>query len=164
MSEVGCGDTFGRDVSDCPERVRLYFGSSLAAVFGEGGDVMLPWRSAGGLKHRDPYDHELVAAAIAARAGELVEIDPRILTASQPRAVRAGVHYYLNERTYEDTGWTFADQDKSFNRTPIIYSRTDTHGRTVEIILSGHHRSMAALLSRRPLYARRVAGGFGRPR
>ena len=123
--------------------------------------MILPWKGAGGLRHRQPWDRALVRAAVGGRAGELVDIDPRVLTASQPAAIRAGVDYYLNGRVYEDTGWTYADQHNPGNRIPIIYSRTDDHGRTVEIILSGHHRSMAALISARPLFARRVTGGYG---
>jgi len=156
-----CGATFDHDPTDVPSRVQLYFASSLDAVFGQASDVTLPWRSAGGLKHRHPWDQALVRAAVHWDAGEFVEIDPRVLTASQPAAIRAGVDYYLNRRTYEDTGWTYADQHNPGNRIPIIYSRTDDHHRTVDIILSGHHRSMAALIAGRPLFARRITGGYG---
>lgn len=161
LAGTQCGAQFGRDPDEVPERVTRYFRSSLHAVFADHADVVLPWRGAGRLRHRQPYDRALVAAVIGGRAGELVEIDPRVLTATQSGATRAGVDYYLNQRTYEDTGWTYADRHHPGNRIPIIYSRTNDHGQTIEMILSGHHRSLAALIAAIPVLARRVSGGYG---
>jgi hypothetical protein len=89
----------------------------------------------------------------------LHEADPFMLKASQPAITRAGVSYYLTGQ-YHRTGRTFADRFDPANRIPLIYRRDATE----LIILAGHHRSAAALLTGTPLLALLVNGGWGRPR
>jgi hypothetical protein len=93
-----------------------------------------------------------------------VDVDPRRLKATQPSVTRAGVEYYMGE-AHRRTGETFADRMSSGNRYPVIYSRTHpVTGRVDDMILSGHHRATAALLSGQFLRARYVEGGYGAER
>lgn len=78
----------------------------------------------------------------------LVPIDPRMLLASQPFVVRHHAAYYL-EGEWERTGLTSADRRSLANRWPIVAFAGERG-----VILSGHHRSLRALLSGVPLLAR----------
>lgn len=78
----------------------------------------------------------------------LTDLDPRHLMASQPNVIRDGVAYYLGP-SYPRTGRTWAERHQLANQFPLIYRRTD--GR--QIILGGHHRSAAAVLSAQPVRA-----------
>lgn len=84
---------------------------------------------------RDPY-------------ARLQSVDPRTLSATQGNITRAGVRYYLGQK-YENSGMTFADNDRPTNRVPMVYRRSNGEN----LILTGHHRAAAALLKGEPLRA-----------
>jgi hypothetical protein len=67
----------------------------------------------------------------------------------QPWVLRHHVEYYLTS-VWETTGRTSADMDQIANRYPLIH--VDASGGLT--ILTGHHRSAAALLEGRPVLAR----------
>lgn len=141
-----------------PSLDRLYGKVSTDQFFS--GDLhVAPFSKAGGLKGRQPYDPEVVSAAINQDPPELVDIDPRTLKASQSHVTKGGVSYY-DKGHYETTGETYADQDRAGNRFPVVYSRTH-NDITSNIILSGHHRATSALLRGEPLRALNPRGGFG---
>ncbi len=81
----------------------------------------------------------------------LSEVDPRRLFASQGWVVRRHAEYYRTGE-WELTGITSADRDSDANRFPIVVC--DRHGR--QIISTGHHRALVALIEGRPLLCRRV--------
>lgn len=131
------------------ERHKDQFGKGLDAIFAEGGVgvTTVPFRSASRTKGAPLYDKAVVAEALA-RPPQLSAFDPRTLHATQPGVTREGVDYYMNDPTYQSVGETFADRDQPGNQYPVIY-RNPANGQ--HIILSGHHRATAALLSGRPL-------------
>ncbi len=63
--------------------------------------------------------------------------------ATQPDMTRAELAYYVDDRCYRRLGITDADQDERGNTFPCIYQRDDGQA----LILSGHHRSAAALIT-----------------
>ncbi|MEI6403503.1 MAG: hypothetical protein WCP59_15095 [Actinomycetota bacterium] len=79
----------------------------------------------------------------------LAEVDPRELWATQPWVVRHHVAYYLTGE-WERTGRTSADQHAIANRYPLVLAAP--RGRLT--ILTGHHRSLAALIEGRPVTVR----------
>lgn len=108
-------------------------------------------------RHRRPYDPIQVAMAISNPDRHLLdEVDPSKLLANQPSITRAGVAWYLTNR-YFHTGQTYADRDVASNRIPIVYTRNGTD----HVVLSGHHRAAAALITDRPLFALHVFGSWG---
>lgn len=131
---------------------------------GETSEALAPWQGAGGLKHRQPYEQPKVSAALRQPESSLVDVDPRNLKATQPSVTRAGVDYYMGSE-HRRTGRTWKDQADPGNRYPVIYGRTHpVTGAVDNLILSGHHRATAALLSGQFLRARYVEGGFGEER
>ena len=149
----------GRDV---PEHISRQF-SRVHAMYGTrdldrisktpGVSGIAPWPSAGKTKQGPNYDQGVVRDALL-RPPQLQSVDPRNLHSSQPGITREGVDYYLNDQTYSSTGRTFADQGNVGNRHPTIYAKDD--GRN--IILAGHHRASAALLSGKQFQARVIPG------
>lgn len=139
------------------------FGSGYDAVFpaGSGPIRNVPWPRAGRRKDVEAYDRVLVADALR-RPPLLVDVDPRVLRASQPSVTAPGVTFYL-DHVNKSAGRLYADADKPGNQNPVVYRR-DTGASVDDIILSGHHRSTAALLRGEPLRAVVVAGGWGPPR
>lgn len=112
--------------------------------------VTVPWPDAPRLKaFPKGYDPLFVSEHFSGI--ELSPIDPATLHATQPWIVRQHVEYYLSGE-YERTGVTSADRDQPINWRPVIYQRQD--GR--RLIVSGHHRSTAALLMGRLVWARLV--------
>ena len=69
-------------------------------------------------------------------------VDPRRLGAAQYGVTWSGVNYYLNQSQYAQTGWTWADQNDPVNREPVVWSSPDQG----PVILTGHHRTVTALL------------------
>ena len=112
--------------------------------------TIVPWPSAGRRKGepRTPVanvEHLLTAPP------RLHEVDPRTLHASQPWVLRTHAGYYLTGE-WELTGRTSADMHSSANRYPTFAERS---GQLV--IITGHHRSLAALIRGQPVLARIVA-------
>lgn len=133
--------------------------AALEHVFPGGPTTSTPWRSAGGLKSdfSEPYRsarQEAIRKVLQAPP-ELHEVDPRELNSSQPSVTRSGVKHYLSDDQWHLTGQTFADRNNVGNRYPTIYRRARDQN---NIILSGHHRAVAALMRGRPLQARIVEG------
>lgn len=145
-----------RRIYDVPNREQLdrykdQFGKGIDSVFPEGGftATTIPFPSASRKRGEPLYDKAAVQN-ILAQPVQLVNVDPRTLHASQSGVTREGVDYYVNDPSYASTGQTFADQDQAGNRYPVIYRNPDS-GQMV--ILSGHHRAVAALVSGRPVQA-----------
>lgn len=74
------------------------------------------------------------------------DVDPRKLSGTQPHVFPHIVEYYATDKTYDRTGETYADQDSSANRTPIVLHTQDGSGQERWILVSGHHRAVAALI------------------
>lgn len=128
---------------------------------GQQSDALVPWHQAGGIRNRGPWEPEKVRRALT-EPQDLVHVDPRRLTATQPRLVRAAVEHYMTPE-YRRGGDLFADRANPGNRYPVVYARTHPETGSVEnLILSGHHRAAASLLGGQFLRARFVEGGFGR--
>jgi len=83
----------------------------------------------------------------------LTEVDPRQVHAAQAGTTRQGVEYYLGDK-YWKTGQTFADADQAGNRVPVVYQRRDQRN----VLLSGHHRAIAANLMGKQFPAKIVTG------
>ncbi|MFM8267796.1 MAG: hypothetical protein ACKOA2_07230 [Ilumatobacteraceae bacterium] len=81
----------------------------------------------------------------------LDEVDPRTVQATQPSVLRHHAAYYLTGR-WEMTGITSADNGQPTNRFPLVAD--DLRGGLV--LLSGHHRALAALVRGTPLLCRRL--------
>lgn len=137
--------------------VHHLFGSGDAdELFHGAPDAGTPWPSEPKRKG-GRYDQGKVRAMLMqGDRVQIEEVDPRFLHATQPRVTRAGVQHYLGGQ-YERTGRTFADQGDPGNRFPVVYERDDGKN----LLLSGHHRGVSALLRGEGLRARRVRGGFG---
>lgn len=133
----------------------------LDTLFGEAPTTTVPWPSASRNKYRATIDHGVFWRAFAdPDRSRLAEVDPCALFANQPAITRAGVAYYLHDPAYHRTGTTYADMDKPINRLVLIYRRDDGQN----IIVTGHHRSAAALLAGRPVLALPIDGPWGPPR
>ncbi len=124
----------------------------VAGVFPGGqAKATLPWPKARRLTGGKLCDLDLVNAEFANQHPAIDLVDPRTLWASQPYVLHSGVTYYLGHDWFR-TGRTYADQQKPFNRLPVIERRSDG----TDVILGGHHRSCAALLLGQPVLARVV--------
>lgn len=110
--------------------------------------TVTPWPQASKTR-QGLFDRSAVAAALACPPPPAA-IDPRLLWCSQPGLTWGGVDHYLRHDTYARTGTTWADQGEPGNLRPVVYVRHAHDGRR-GIILSGHHRSAAALLAGRPV-------------
>jgi hypothetical protein len=145
------------------------FGKGLEALFPEGTSpvVAAPWPRAARSKKLKDYDENIVGRAI--RGGKTEQIDPQILSATQPSVTAPGVRHYIESGpggplyANADKRPLYADADKSANQNPVVYIRT-SGGKTEHILLSGHHRATAALLKGEKLTAVVARGGFGGPR
>ena len=149
-----------------PARKHLHelWGAGADKLVGQAVTVPTPWPSAGRSKvHRD-YDPEIVKTLLERAPEGLEDVDPRSLSASQPGITAAGVRHYASG-VYEQTGELYADHGNAGNIYPVVYQRSRSGTDAVEsIILSGHHRAAAALVSGRPLRALVARGGWGPPR
>ena len=109
---------------------------------------VVPWPSAPRWKGRpliaqDDIDHLLGGPPAIA------DLDPRPMFATQTFCVASHVSYYLTSR-WPRTGRTSADQARPQNRYPLVW--IDDGGR--QLLLGGHHRSLAALIQGRPVRCR----------
>lgn len=130
----------------------LHGAGDIDALFGGHVQTGVPWPGVGRLKGRPYYDHAAVRDVLQSPP-QLEDVDARHLFATQPSVIRPGVAHYLGQ-DYHQTGRTYADHSNVGNQYPVVY--TDRQGQN--IILSGHHRATAALLSGQFLKARRVWG------
>ena len=128
---------------------RVWGCGELDDVFG--GDLAtVPWPRA----PRGALGRDGLAALVGRLIGTpptLVDVDPRTLWANQPSVVRHHAAYYFTSR-WERTGAPSADLAAPLNRYPVVVS--DPRGR--KLIVSGHHRSLAALIEGRPVRCRVV--------
>lgn len=132
----------------------------LDTIFGDSLTAPAPWPGIGQRKHQRTYDADLVWLVITDPDKQrLREFDPADLRANQPSVIRDGVAYYLTDR-YRVTGKTYADFNKPSNRLPFLYLRDDGSN----LILAGHHRAAAALLTGQPLVALWIEGPWGKQR
>lgn len=155
-------DLLRPQVSRAPE----LWGRDIGTLFPDRGrgpapTALTPWPQASRTR-QGLYDKDAVAAALACPPPPEA-IDPRLLWCSQPGLTWAGVDHYLHHDTYARTGTTWADQGDAGNLRPVVYIRTAHDGRR-GIILSGHHRSAAALLAGRPVLGIVVDGDATRGR
>jgi hypothetical protein len=137
--------------------VRSLHGSKdMERVFpGQAPKSVIPFPSAGKSKANPLYDQQAVTAELNRPHPRTVDIDPRLLSASQPHVVRAGVEHYMGEK-YEETGRTFADQHNVGNQFPFVVTKAHPTLGHEHVIISGHHRAAAALLRGRRLTTRWV--------
>jgi len=112
--------------------------------------TIVPWPSAGRRKG-EPRTPVATVEYLLAVPPRLHEVDPRTLYATQPWVLRTHTSYYLTGE-WELTGRTSADMHSSANRYPTFADR-----RGQLMIITGHHRSLAALIRGQPVLARIVA-------
>lgn len=130
------------------EPASLFGATDIDMLFKGAPKVALPWERVPRRKGVPVVDPSHVAEVLASPA-HLVEIDPRVLWATQPWVLRHHVEYYTTGE-WERTGRTSADRSSLANQYPLILR--DERDRSV--ILAGHHRSAAALINGRPLVCR----------
>lgn len=138
---------------------RLYGAGDIDKVFHGGDQAVVPWQQAGKSKTHQDYDPAVVKQALSSPP-VLTKVDPRNLKSTQPMVTREGVDYYTSGR-YEQSGETYADKSNLGNQWPVVYRRPKMADPTQheDLLLSGHHRGVAALLQGKPLDARLVEGG-----
>lgn len=123
----------------------------LGLLFGPGAVGTTPWPRGDKTKKGPTYDREQIRALLS-QPVDLEELDPRALRCSQSGLVRHHVDYYGTGR-WELTGRTSADHLVELNRFPVIVRAESGY----DVIVSGHHRSAAALIAGRTVLARRAA-------
>lgn len=158
-------DPLGHDPAGAADRVHHPVGKSLEQVFGQSPTTGAPWPSAGMRKDRHTWHQPTITEHLSREpeAHEMRDVDPRVLHATQPEVTRAGVEHYLSPE-YQRHGRLFADEHNAGNKRPVVYVRHEEGGKTTPMLLSGHHRAMAAMMSGKPLHARVIHGGWGEPR
>lgn len=134
-----------------PRVLDLWERGGIDAAFAGLAKVAVPWATVPRSKRSVPADQEALERLLSARP-VLSGIDPRQLLASQTWVVRHHVEYYLSG-AWERTGTTAADRDRAGNRYPVVMP---VGGQEALRIMSGHHRSLAALLRGQHLLARVV--------
>lgn len=143
--------------SSAPEGVVTdpkFWGGGMEAMFPAQGApaIPAPFPSVGKNKTYQAFDQDIVNAAVA--RGETTMIDPRTLWATQPKVTEDGVRHYMNSDEL------YADAAQAGNKYPVIYRRNEGN-RTRNLILSGTHRSAAALAKGEQLEAIVVDGPWG---
>lgn len=115
-------------------------------------DALTPWPTAVGSKTTGKLGYSAAAVNMdTVRDAPLEDVDVSggNVRATQSRILRQHVAYYGGPQ-YQETGETSADQGKEGNRFPVIYRKKSGE----DIIVSGHHRSAAALLAKKPVKAK----------
>lgn len=130
------------------DRYRDLHGRGVDALFPEGAaeTTVVPFPAASRLKGEQLYDRQVVIDRLA-QPVRLSNFDPRTLHATQSGITKPGVNYYMGTK-YQSEGLTYADRDAPGNRYPIIYRNPRSNQL---MLLSGHHRATAALLTGRQL-------------
>jgi hypothetical protein len=155
-----CGEAPGLHAFRCPESLppRCYWGIGDArGLFGGATVTVIPFNQAA---FATAFDGDLVADRLRfhPRSSDLVNADPRHLLATQPGVQRPAVEHYLGTK-YEMWGLPFAEPGNPGNKYPVLYQYVHPmSGASEAMILSGHHRSTAALLRGRLLLARQITG------
>ena len=155
-----CGEALPYHQFRCPESVwprSLWNKQSAAVLFKTAFETVIPFPYSAYAKL---YKKDLVTSRLACHpsARELERIDPRLLLATQPGLQRPAIEYYLGDK-YRTLGRPFAEPHNPGNKYPVIYRYRRPHdGETQMMILAGHHRSTAALLQGRPVFARVIEG------
>lgn len=126
---------------------RLSSCRELASAF-SGDRRVVPWPSAPRRKGEPVVATGDIGRLIAGPPA-LADLDPRVMFATQTFCVASHVAYYLGPE-WARTGRTSADAGKPSNRYPLVW--VDGDGR--QILLGGHHRSLAALIQGRPVRCR----------
>lgn len=143
------GDPFpgGSDASD--RATALWACGALERAFpGGGGRTVVPWPSAPRQRGRKVVDDPDVLRLLVGPP-TVADLDPRRMYATQTFCVSSHVAYYRTG-VWERTGQTSADRGRAHNRYPLVW--VDNVGR--QILLAGHHRSLAALIDSRPVRCR----------
>ena len=109
---------------------------------------VVPWKSAPQRKGH-PVVGSLDRARLLAGAPAVADLDPRFMLSTQTYVVESHVRHYLTD-TWETTGRTSAEQGRSHNRWPLVWIDEQGH----QILLGGHHRSLAALIQARMVRCR----------
>lgn len=133
------------------------FGAGIEGLPGTGPTAGIPFTFARGRAAVGrTYDMGKVRAAAADKDYPVTEVDPRGLSGVQPSVTRDGVQHYLGNpsQTYADAN-NMAGAHSVGNRHPVVYETDDGAER---VIMSGHHRATAALLSGQMLQAKVVKG------
>ncbi|MGI8755651.1 MAG: hypothetical protein ACR2MB_07285 [Acidimicrobiales bacterium] len=119
----------------------------VAAAF-TGDRRVVPWPSAPRWKHKPLIEQGDVDRLLGGPPA-LADLEPRAMFATQTFCVASHVRYYAGTE-WARTGRTSADQGRPQNRYPLVW--IDEDGR--QILLGGHHRSLAALIQGRPVRCR----------
>ncbi len=114
---------------------------------------VVPWRSAPQAKGQPIVERDDVARLVAGPPA-LADLGPRAMFATQTYCVASHVAYYLTPE-WARTGRTSADPGVATNRYPLVW--IDGDGR--QILLGGHHRSLAAVIEGRPVRCRVLRHG-----
>lgn len=137
------------------------FGAGIGGLQGVGPTAGMPFeRARGSAAIGRAYDLDIARDAIRDKDFPVTEVDPRTLSSTQPSVTRDGVRFYMSDE-YKQSGETYADLNhragahSAGNKVPIVYHTED--GKE-NVILSGHHRATAALLSGQMLKAKVVTG------
>lgn len=124
--------------------------------YGPSPSALTPWPPAAKRRPHGQFDPAPVRAALLDPPPTTL-VDPRSLHSTQPGLQYPAADYYLNDEAYNETGRTFADGAQAGNRVPVVYRRPGPFGEQL-LLLSGHHRGLAALLKGQPLEAVVVEG------
>lgn len=130
---------------------RAYGANDVDALFRGHVSVPAPWPRAGRTKTEPLYDQSRVNEELQ-RPPQLADVDPRNLHATQGSVLRHHAQFYMDRPDYRATGATSGDAGNVGNQYPMVYH--DRRGRN--LLLSGHHRAVTALLKGQPLRAREV--------
>lgn len=132
---------------------RVWASGDLSDVFKGHAKVPCPWPKLGATRaHPSPV--RLVKPELVDDQVRLVQVDPRGLWCTQSWVLLEHALYYTTG-VWERTGVTSADRESAANRFPIVVR--DHADRTV--IVTGHHRSLVALVTGRPLLCRLLPDG-----
>jgi len=133
-------------VSSNPRAVDLWACGTLEAAFRRWDRIPAPW-STGTTKAERRHRVDAAPALLTGRP-TVADIDPLVLTATQPWVLAQHVEYYLTG-AWEQNGITSADPHRIANRYPLVQHLGDAW-----ILHGGHHRALAAIITGRPLRAR----------
>lgn len=111
---------------------------------------VVPWKSAPRSKHR-PLLTDDDKRRLCTGPPAIADLDPRYMFATQTFCIAPHVAHYLTD-IWETTGRTSANPGTSLNRWPLVWIDEKGH----QILLGGHHRSMAALIQGRSVRCRVV--------
>jgi hypothetical protein len=126
---------------------QLYGTGDIEAFFAGHPRTLVPWPRAPRRKHTLLITDD-ERRALLTTPPALADLDPRTLYATQTWVLAQHCRYYATG-VWERTGAPAQDRDQLANRYPLIHTDAGRH-----IILGGHHRALAALLTGTPLRAR----------